>query len=280
MRMTTTLTPTRSFDFPGPSGGARLMRYLARQVERMDAAAQGVRDDTPDAVHRLRVASRRVRSALRAYRPLLERERTDPVDAGLRDLGRALAPARDAEVLRERIDADLAELPPELAIGPVRAEATRHFARAEAEARAAALAALDGDGYADLRRTLDGLLADPPLTRRAIRPRLDVRPSQRRLRRAMGRALSSGDETDLHRARKAAKRLRYATEVAGTKAKRLKVLQQALGAHQDAVVARGALRDLGATAENGFTFGLLLGRAEARAAAVRAELPRLWKRAL
>ena len=39
------------------------------------------------------------------------------------------------------------------------------------------------------------------------------------------------------------------------------------------------LRELGASAENGFSFGLLLGRADARAAAIEADLPALWRRA-
>ena len=60
---------------------------------------------------------------------------------------------------------------------------------------------------------------------------------------------------------------------------RLKGLQQALGRHQDVVVARPVLRELGAAAENGFSFGVLWGRAEDRAAAIEAELPALWRRA-
>ena len=75
----------------------------------------------------------------------------------------------------------------------------------------------------------------------------------------MTAALDHGDDTALHTARKAAKRLRYATEVTGSRPKGLKQLQKALGHHQDAVVARPVLRELGASAENGFSFGVLLG---------------------
>ena len=73
-------------------------------------------------------------------------------------------------MLRERIDAELAALPPELLLGPVRAEATRHFARVEAEARAAVLTALDSPEHVALRDALDDLLDRPPLNRRARRP--------------------------------------------------------------------------------------------------------------
>ena len=138
----------------------------------------------------------------------------------LRDLGRRLAPARDAEVLRETIDAELAALPSELLLGPVRAEATRHFARVESEARAAVLAALDSPEHRALRDALDDLLDRPPLNRSARRPaekELQARSTVRRLRRAMSAALDGGDDTALHTARKAAKRLRYAQEVTGAR---------------------------------------------------------------
>ena len=95
----------------------------------------------------------------------------------------------------------------------------------------------------------------------------------------MTAALDHGDDTALHTARKAAKRLRYATEVTGSRPKGLKQLQKALGHHQDAVVARPVLRELGASAENGFSFGVLWAQADARAAAIEADLPALWRRA-
>jgi CHAD domain-containing protein len=76
-------------------------------------------------------------------------------------------------------------------------------------------------------------------------------------------------DTEWHEARKAAKRVRYAAEAAapilGKPARRLikqvKHIQELLGDHQDAVVARPVLRELAVTAqldnENGFTYGLL-----------------------
>ena len=94
----------------------------------------------------------------------------------------------------------------------------------------------------------------------------------------------------VHRVRKDAKRMRYATEVARSAAPRkqvdrfrkgLKGLHKALGEHQDSVVSRATLRELGAQAhaggENGFTFGVLHGRDRARAARVEDRLPGLWE---
>jgi CHAD domain-containing protein len=272
---------------PVGSAGAVLLDYVAQQAERLRIEETRVRNSAPDAVHQMRIAARRLRSALKAYSGVLDRSRTDPLAVQLRDLGRALAPARDAEVLRERIDAGLAALPPEVLLGPVRAQATRHFARAEAEARDAVLAALDSPEHLGLRTALHDLLEQPPLNDRAddrASKALSTRRASKRLRRAMRAALDDGGDPAqkdmaLHTARKAAKRLRYATELKGARPKGLKALQKALGHHQDAVVARPVLRELGAAADNGFSFGVLRGLDDGRVAAIEAELPRLWQRA-
>jgi CHAD domain-containing protein len=283
---------------PG-SAGAVLLTYLGEHVDRLLAEERRVRAEEPDAVHQLRVNARRLRSALQAYRPLLDRERTEPVVDALREFGRHLAPARDAEVLDERISAGLAALPPELRLGGVQALTTRHFARVGADAGADVRATLDGEDYARLRAQLEDLLVRPPLTERANRPgRRELPAVARRTARRLARAVEAAtdpaaphrDEA-VHAARKAAKRLRYATDVAepaaGKPAKRfasgLKAFQKALGEHQDTVVARRALRELAAQAhtsgENGFSFGVLHGRDAARAARIEEELPALWARA-
>ncbi|SHK15661.1 CHAD domain-containing protein [Pseudonocardia thermophila] len=280
------------------TAGGALVAYLAEQNGRLAAADLRVRRGEPDGVHRLRVAARRMRSALRGYRRLLDRAQTDPLVAGLRALSRELGPARDAEVQRERVLRELAELPDELRLGAASAVATRYFARIESEAAAAALAVLDGPEYAQLRERLDRLVADPPLRGRAGRsakkelPR-HVAEQERRFAARVAHALDPELSPErraaaLHAARKAGKRLRYVAEVArpavGRPAKRharaVERIQQAIGEHQDTVVARATLRSLGALAhvenENGFAFGVLHGRAEARAAAVEAQLPGLW----
>jgi CHAD domain-containing protein len=271
------------------TAGAAVLAYLSEQADRLAAEDRRVRRDEPDAVHQMRVASRRMRSALQAYRPLFEADRVEPVIDGLRELGRVLAPARDAEVLRERITGGLAALPPELRLGAVEAFTVRHFARVESEARAAVLTELDGDRYAALRSALDSLLTEPPLTARAGRKaRRELAAHVDRTGRRLDRALRDADDDEgVHAARKAGKRLRYATEVAApvlgrsaTKRTRaLKDLQEALGEHQDTVVARAALRELGAAAhlsgENGFSFGILHGRDAQRAAEIERTLPAL-----
>ena len=293
------LTPRPRLRSPaGPKGsaGAVVLPYLGKQVDRIAAEDVRVRRDEPDAVHAMRVASRRARSALQVYRPLFDAARSRALAAELKHLGQALARARDAEVQRERMTSALAALDPDLVLGPVLAQVTRHFAREEAEARAAVLSELDGERYAALRTALDDLLADPPLTSRAGRPArkelpaIASRRAARRLERSVG-ALDRdpADDAAVHRVRKDAKRMRYAAEVAApvvpTKpfVKGLKGLQKALGEFQDTVVARALLRDLGArthaAGDNGFTFGVLYGRDAVTAELAREALSDLWRRA-
>ncbi|MGH3783545.1 MAG: CHAD domain-containing protein [Pseudonocardiaceae bacterium] len=92
------------------------------------------------------------------------------------------------------------------------------------------------------------------------------------------------------RTRKAAKRLRYATESVGpalgkpaTRLKKaLKSVQSLLGDHQDAGVLRPVLRELAGQAHleggNGFTYGLLHAAEAARAERAEHDLPAAWER--
>ena len=65
-----------------------------------------VRLDLPDSVHQLRVSARRLRSALRTYRPLLEREWADGLREQLGTAAGSLGDSRDLEVQRKRLDRD------------------------------------------------------------------------------------------------------------------------------------------------------------------------------
>jgi CHAD domain-containing protein len=101
-----------------------------------------------------------------------------------------------------------------------------------------------------------------------------------------------GEDRDLalHETRKAAKRLRYATEAvqpalgkpAARLRKRLKAVQELLGEHQDTAVSRPVLRELAAQAHldggNGFTYGLMYATETARAERAENDLPPTWKR--
>ena len=258
--------------------GDVVVAYLREQADAVVWGDPAVRQDVPGAVHAMRVATRRMRSALQAYGPVIDRAATRELSGELKWLAGVLGGARDLEVLRSRFTHAVAELPAESVVGPVQARLTRYFAGREADARSALIAALDSDRYLALLGAIDRLLADPPLTRRARgrarqAPPALVRRAHRRVAEhvRVAEGLASGGERDAqwHEARKAAKRLRYAAEAAapvlGEPAdrlvKRVKQVQELLGDHQDAVVARPVLREIGMQAhlegENGFTYGLL-----------------------
>ena len=124
-------------------------------------------------------------------------------------------------------------------------------------------------------------------------PRLLQRDA-RRLRRAVSQIALSEEapaqhDAALHEARKKAKRMRYAAEstvpVFRGRAKKLaaaaKEVQQALGEHQDTVMARHRLREYGARAhangENGFTFGRLHALEQARADETERDFDAMWR---
>jgi CHAD domain-containing protein len=288
--------PPRPVARPEATAGEVVLAYLADQADAIRAADPHVRRNTHDGVHEMRVACRRMRSTLQSFRALLDRSRTDDLVVELRWLAGELGGARDLEVQEERIGAAVAALPPELALGPVAAQTTRFFATRRAAAARTATAALDGDRYLALLDAVDALLADPPLTDAAAGPAGTVLPdligkAVRRTRKAYRAAQAqppgAGRDEHLHEMRKAAKRLRYAAEVAapalGRPVKKLvsdvKGVQELLGEHQDSVVARGLLRELGAAAAdggNGFAFGWLLRDEQARAERVEDDLETAW----
>ncbi|GGS90569.1 MULTISPECIES: CYTH and CHAD domain-containing protein [Streptomyces] len=293
----TAATPAPRPDPGEGTAGAYVLAYLREQRDSLVAHDPAVRRDLPDAVHQMRVASRRLRSALKTHRKVLDRTATDPLGDALRRLARELGVDRDQEVLHERFRTRIGELPHPLLLGPVRGRLRTWNNGRRAESRRRALAALDDPRHLALLDSLDALLADPPLLPAAGKPAGPVlaKSVRREYDRLAGRiadalALDPGHDRDvaLHTARKAAKRARYAAEAAepalGKPAKRLrkdlKAVQTLLGDHQDGVVAREALRDLSvqaaAAGENAFTWGVLYAREDALAARSERDLPHVW----
>jgi CHAD domain-containing protein len=282
------------------TAGGAAVRYLSAQLDAIVAEDPRVRLDAEDAVHRMRVATRRARAALAAFRPLFTEGATDELRAELKWLAGVLGAARDAEVMRQELTDQVAALPVELVLGPVRQRIDLELGEAYRTAHDAVIETLDGERYLDLVRALGAFVADPPFAERAAGPadeelRGRVRKAVRRVRAAVAVAdtLPPGSERDvqLHEVRIAAKRARYAAEatqaVAGKKAKRvvsvMKAVQETLGHHQDAVVERTWLRDLGVRAhgagENGFTFGLLHGATLAQAEHDEEQFATVWEQA-
>lgn len=282
------------------TAGDHVLAYVRAQVEAVVAYDPAVRRDLPDSVHQLRVATRRLRSAFKTYRKILDRTVTDPLGDELKWLAAELGVDRDQEVLDERLHTRIAGLPRTLLMGPVRSRLRLWSVARRTGSRRRIVAVLDGQRYLALLNALDALLADPPLLPAASRAPGDALPravlkDYERLATRVGHALEQppGDDRDLamHEARKAAKRARYAGEAARPAlgkpakrfAKRMKAVQKVLGDHQDSVLARDALRDLAiqahAAGESAFTWGLLHGQEQASATDRERELPGVWARA-
>jgi CHAD domain-containing protein len=287
------------------SAGEAVMNRLREQRAVLFEVDPGVRTDEPDALHRMRSAARRLRNLLRSQRRLLDRSRTDPVARELHWLTGALADARDHEVLGERLHDQAARLTADRAVPRSAVKGLADRVRDQERARhdtawREAIDVLDGPRYFALLDALDELLADPPLRRgRAGKPAVkQLRKAAERDRRRLAKRLAAerdapaGRERDraLHGVRKAARRLRHCAETAepygGKRARRLRkrarAVQQVLGAHQDAVVARRAVAGLAAEAREAgadtFGYGLLFAVQRDAMREARGQFPRAARR--
>ena len=95
---------------PHGSTGRLVVGYLDELVKDLVRREHDAREDQREGVRKMRIATRRLRSALATYRPVLRTEQTEPLRHELRWLGRELGLPRDADVLREQLDAAMQSL--------------------------------------------------------------------------------------------------------------------------------------------------------------------------
>ncbi|HET7397200.1 MAG TPA: CYTH and CHAD domain-containing protein [Intrasporangium sp.] len=244
-----------------PSAGDVVMAHVRRQVGAIQGLEDRARRDQSDAVHKMRVATRRLRSSLRSFRRLFDRSVTEPLGAELRWLAEQLGRARDAEVLRAQVLAALDELPPQSVVGGVRERLSGQLEAEHLEAHGELVRALDSERYRRLLAELVELLVRPPLRGRASRPahktlgRL-VDKVERRVERARQAVAEESDprrqEDLLHVVRKRAKAARYAHEALGPSfgkeaqraSKQWEKVTESLGTFQDMVVITERLVEL------------------------------------
>lgn len=282
--------PPRWLDLPAAEGFARMVGSGLQEIEPLLDPAAGMEIE---AVHDLRIGVRRLRAALALFAPVLG-PAAGRFDDRLRTTGRLLGAVRDWQVLRtetlaqarthglaEPCAAVLAEAAAEAARRPE--DALRAALREQVPALLPALAAWAGDGM-----RAPALLGDPePLGRPlpALVPVLMTRLRHRVIRRTKG--YRHADAAALHRLRKRAKTLRYATELLaplyGEKrvrklAKRCKHLQDLLGRINDAAATPELLSKLAPPPESELAEAVrdLRAHAEARGAAARRKLPAAW----
>jgi CHAD domain-containing protein len=249
----------------GRDSAADVLRgYLHEQADRLRWADVDLRlDAAGEGVHDMRVQARRLRTALRVNRPLVNEELGRRLEDELRLLGRVLSPVRDRQVIHELLADRVSAAAPERA-DHLLSLVDREEAPAEERIVSSMRSALSSTRYLRLLQDLDALADGEGLTDAAHQPaaaalldgvRRVATPDQR--------------TTRLHDVRKTAKTLRYACEVvepvvgepAQVLALRAKRLQTVLGDHLDRVLLAEHLESLiripGLSASDGFTLGEL-----------------------
>lgn len=235
----------------GATPGQALGHALAAQHRQLVDHDPGTRlgSDSED-LHQMRVATRRARAFLRAAKELVEPEWSESLRAELGWLGSMLGPARDADVLYERMTDVVAS------VGGESADASgllRALEQERARAQRSAVTALSRKRYfALLDRLAEG--GRPPLVDAGAVRLADLWWAEfKRTRKAFASLDRGSAHDELHAARIRVKRARYAAELAshglGEAGERFvsaaKDLQDVLGEHQDSVVAEEWLERFG-----------------------------------
>jgi CHAD domain-containing protein len=242
----------------------------------------------PEAVHQARVATRKLRSHLRTFGPLLDPEWTEPLRSELGWLALGLGAVRDQEVLLERLRERAKALPANdlrSAVGVL------HLLEVDIEGlRKKLMTDLDSTRYVDLLERLVAAAHSPVTLPEADQPAGSVLPALaagpwRRLRSAVKNLADPPADADLHRIRILAKRARYAAEavapVAGDRAaafaRAAAKLQTILGEHQDSVTAQAWLRGTRISGRRAFVAGELIAMEHVAAEDARKKWPKIWK---
>ncbi len=247
--------------------------FLRKYIRAFITQDVRVRRDLPDAVHQMRVAARRLRSGLKAFGPLVDKQWADGLRKELGWAASELGGARDTEVLLDRLDKHSQHLGARDS-ALVRAIIDPQLRDRLDHARGSAIASLSTPRHLALLDALVDAAANPRLTEVADDPSRDVLPELverafRQLARRVKQLELEGPAETWHEARISAKRARYSAEavsgVFGAPAKRLadalSEVTEVLGDHQDACIAQDVLREMAASdvidGRTGFALGLL-----------------------
>ena len=240
--------PPIVFDSETPMSVAG-QRILQRHFALMLRNEAGTREGKDiEALHDMRVATRRMRAALRVFAPFYRRRAQRKLAKALRTAGRALGKVRDWDVFLENARHYQAEMSPQTDFDVLLAEWQAQRDMAQVQLRAW----LSGKAYASLVAHLEPFIQEPPVHNlppkipqhvRTVVPSLVYARLGNML--AYEPFLSKVDVTQLHVLRSATKRLRYTLEffsgVLGEESaaviKVIKRLQDHLGALNDADVA-------------------------------------------
>ncbi|HKJ12887.1 MAG TPA: CYTH and CHAD domain-containing protein [Ornithinimicrobium sp.] len=283
-----------------------VLHHLHEQIEQLRTYDPLVRLDRPDSVHRMRVAARRLRSALKTFGPLLPAEQSESLRADLKWLGEHLAPARDAEVMLERMERVAEQEGDDTPGGQLARDVARRLHERYRIHHEDVVGSLDSERYQALVRQLVELTDAAATTPAGRLPAADVLPARvrrafRSLRRSVATAAPGEDgadpgahdadlhAADLHEVRKKAKRARYAAEALSPSfgepavrlAQAMEQVQADLGEHQDTVVLRTWLHEQAqeASPASAFALGRWYAAEEQRGREAEERFTRSWRAA-
>jgi CHAD domain-containing protein len=279
--------------------GEVVQAAVGNALARIVAHDPGVRlGDDPEDVHQARVGTRRLRSDLRTFRPLLDRDWVAELREEAGWYAGLLGEVRDIEVLMERLDRQAHTLPKEdaAAVTPIVAR----LAREREAARERLLEGMDSPRYIALLDRLTEAAAQPQFAsgedgEGSRGPAADALPALvrrpwKRLAKAVKELPEIPADEQLHAVRILAKHTRYAAEAAAgvigkqasVFAKQIAAVQTVLGDHQDACVTEDWLRQAAPktrSTREAMLIGQLIGLQRAEAHAKRAAWPDIWARA-
>jgi CHAD domain-containing protein len=289
-------TPELSPDLSVSDAFAFACAHLARVI--VHYAPLAVARQGTEPVHQMRVALRRLRSALALFRRIVTCREFDAAKAGLRSLGHALGPARDWDVFATgTAEAVATAFPTDAAVTRLTAATTRRRDACYAALRHE----LEGPAFRRLGITLAVLAAArpweavpaaavfggnaPPDTLQDFA----AHALSRRLRHlaAFGDDIAALPDPTLHSIRLRTKRLRYGVEMlaplyprreARRYLRRLAVLQERLGHLNDGAVAASLMAELGRAGGRGYAAGVVAGFVAAQARNSRARIGRSWRK--
>ena len=239
------------------TAGDVIMGFVSEQAGTIQSLEEAVAADAPDSVHKVRVATRRLRSALQNYARLFDADAASGLVKTLRRELRwyagVLGLARDGEVLLEHVRhyatcVGITEDTPEFAEFLSYLQDQHHRAKEEV------IAAIHSPRYEELQDELAGFLAHPPLRVEAsilahkVLFGLAASPTDAVYTRYL-RALGGAGEPALwHEVRKRGKRARYFMDAlvetypqVAQNAAAWEAVTDTLGQAQDAHVAVDAL---------------------------------------
>ncbi|MDY3126765.1 MAG: CYTH and CHAD domain-containing protein [Corynebacterium sp.] len=270
-----------------------------------------VRADEWDSIHQMRVATRELRSHLQTFHGIVAGPEVEYLEQELKALAGLLGVARDAEVVEERWQKLLDTEDSDVLDATTRAHIAQDMGKEYSRAHRHVVAALNSDRYVEMLEVLDIFLANPPIVQ-DVPAEDDLKSADvdnasesefesehadvevimarhlgkayKKLLKRHSKATDNWDNESLtlhereeyfHDMRKAAKKLRYAAEAAGSATKlktkplykACKQLQSILGDFQDSVTSRDKLLGLADQAkrrgEDTFGYGLLYQRERA-----------------